>query len=68
MSTLLSQGSSGMCLPKQSMTLALSDCRTPALLRGGVKYQNYNFTFQSLLGNPGNLELVPRPPLPSSFD
>lgn len=61
MSALQSQGISGMCLPKQSMTLALWDYRPPALLRGGVKFQNCNFTFQSSPSNLGNLEPVPRP-------
>lgn len=59
MSTLQSQGSFGMCLLKQSLTLALPHYSTPALLREGVKFQKCSLTLQSSLGNPRNSEPVP---------
>lgn len=73
MSTLQLQGSFGMYLLKQSITLALalSHYSTPALLLqgSGCVVSNHNLTLKSPLCNPGISEPAPYPyPLLMSFD
>lgn len=70
MSTLQLQGSFGMYLLKQSITLALSDYSTPALLlQGGVDSFQTTISLSSLhFATLKFQSLFPYPSLPTSFD